>query len=229
VKSINRILLTVLLALAAIYGGCMGVFAEPTTTTNLPAGILVGDQDGLNADEHGYYYIDCRGLVAGQVIHKTITLANYSQNDTTREGKIPYVLSMTAEPVSTEGPNDLLDTQVVMKLDGKVIYQGSVRGDGTPDMRVNALALGTYEVGDRRTLDITMTVDENLILSEETSKADFRWKFYAYRALTDTEEPPYTGIIEQYWYYVVPFLPVLVLAIILVLSKRKKQKDEPAL
>ena len=103
--------------------------AAEGTQTSLPAGILIGDEHGIGVDNDGYYYIDAKGLKPGDVIEKTLTLQNMSQSDQTTEGKSPYTLTMTSEPLLTKGPEDLLDkVALTLELNGKTIYQGPSRG-----------------------------------------------------------------------------------------------------
>jgi hypothetical protein len=215
------VLALVICVISAVFSGTAVSYAAAAATTNLPQGFLIGDQDGVHVDEHGVYYIDCRGIEPGQVIHKTLTIQNLEQYDRTPEGSVPYALSMTAEPVMTSGPVDLLDTRVVMTLDGVTVYTGNLRGDGTPDMNRTALRLGVYGVGDRKTLDITMTVDPDMVLQEEISQADFKWIFYAYRTLD--VDPPKTGLLETYWGLLIPIGLTAMLFTFLVLKKRKQQ------
>jgi len=212
-----------LCVISAVFSGTALVNAA--TATDLPSGVLIGDQDGINVDAHGYYYIDARELQPGDVIRKTVTIQNLSQNDRTPEGKIPYTITMTTEPLFSTGPVDLLDkTQLILELDGQTIYSGRVKGDGVPNMIENALALGQYDVGDRRTLDITLTVDSDMQLFEEKSEADFKWKFYAYRA-TDTDGPK-TGLLEEYWMYLLPIGGNLLLFALLSFRKKKREQKE---
>jgi hypothetical protein len=217
----RRILLALSVCLiAVVISGTTA--ASAATATNLPAGILIGDQDGIHVDAHGYYYIDVRGLKPGDVIHKTITIQNLEQNDTTPEGKVPYTMTMTAEPLLSRGPVDLLDaTHLTIKLDGEIIYDGTCRGDGTPNMIQQALALGVYAVGDRRVLDFTLTVDSKMQLFEEKSEADFKWQFYAYRAVA--YDAPKTGIMDTYD-YLFPIGGTMLL--FLALIPLKKRRDE---
>jgi len=212
-----------LCVISAVFSGTALVSAA--TATDLPSGVLIGDHDGINVDAHGYYYIDVRELKPGDVIHKTVTIQNLSQNDYTPEGNIPYTVTMAAEPLFSTGPVDLLDkTQLVLKLDGQTIYSGRVRGDGVPNMIERALELGTYDAGDRRTLDITLTVDSDMQLFEEKSEADFKWKFYAYRA-TNTDDPK-TGLFEAYWTYLLPIGGTLLLFALLGFKKKKREQKK---
>ena len=223
---IKKMILSVLClcVLSVVISGTT-VGAVPATTRNLPAGILIGDQDGIYVDANGYYYIEACDLNPGDVNYKKITVQNLSQNDRTPEGKVPYVLSMTAEPLFFSGPVNLFDeTNLIITLDGKLVYDGSCRGDGNPNMIDNALPLGTYDVGDRHTLEFTITVSPDMPRYWEKSQADFRWQFYAYKTIEDN--PPKTGILvflETYGY----LLPVCLLFLFMfVLIPLKKKRDE---
>jgi len=111
----------------------MAVQARAVRETNLPLGLLIGDQDGVCVDEHGYYYIDARGLLPGEVLRKVLTIQNLEQNGATPEAGIPYAVSMTSEPLFSTGPIDLLDmVHMTILLEGELVYDGKVRGDGAP-------------------------------------------------------------------------------------------------
>jgi len=211
--------------LTAMVSG-MAVRATAASEKRLPEGFLIGDQDGINVDSHGYYYIDARGLMPGDVIRKTLTIQNLSQNDATPEGKIPYTLVMTAEPVYSRGPVDLLDkVHLNMCLDGTDVYDGRSRGDGTPDMTLVPLPLGVYAIGDRKTLEITLTVARDMRIHEEKSEADFRWHFYAYRALDS--EPPNTGFWGIYK-YLLPIGCVTLVFFAMILLKKRREGSQNA-
>lgn len=220
-----RTLLCICLLAAVVSGTVVGAYAADNTT-NLPAGILIGDQDGVRVDKHGYYYIDARKLKPGDVIHKVLVIENLSHNDTTPEGKTPYTLTMSAEPLFSKGPVDLLDkVHLSLRLDGTEIYNGPCRGNGTPNMIETALDLGVYKVGDRHELDITLTVDSALEITQEKSEADFKWHFYAVRKDVDAGEidKPKTG--EAYYYVYLVLLVASTALFGLLLLIRKKQKE----
>jgi len=188
--------------------------------SQLPEGFLIGDQDGIKVDGDGHYYIDLRGLLPGDEFRKTLTIQNLSQNDNTPEGKVPYTLVMSAEPVMTEGPIDLLDkVHLTMKLEGEVVYEGPTRGDGSPDMTDTPLPLGVYAIGDQKSLEITFKVAADMEIHEERSQADFRWLFYAYRE-TDVE-PPRTGVSDN-CYWLIPIGGVMLLFVIMVPLKKRR-------
>jgi hypothetical protein len=222
-KAISSVL-CLLLALV-VFSGTTAAASVAPTTTNLPGGILIGDQEGIHADKHGYYYIDARNLHPGDVIHKVVTVQNLEGNDLTPEGKIPYTMSMTSEPLFSLGPVDLLDaTHLTIKLDGKIIYDGTCRGNGTPNMLETALPLGVYALGDRHSLDFTLTVDPNMKLSKEKSEADFRWHFYAWRKADYT--PPPTGEELMMKYMPAAILGGMLLVSLLLLGKKRKRQEK---
>jgi len=218
------LVLLLLFVFASVFSGTMASAAAEASVTNLPAGILIGDQDGIHVDAHGYYYIDARGLHPGDVIRKTVTVQNYSKNDRSPEGKLPYVLSMTAEPLFSSGPVDLLDeTHLAIRLDGKVIYDGPCRGNGSPNMIDQALPLGIYAPGDQRTLAFTLTVSSDITLSwDEKSEADFLWRFYAHRQAPP--DSPKTGDTLKSFAFLLPIGLLLLFRLVLVPLKKKRER-----
>jgi LPXTG-motif cell wall-anchored protein len=108
---------------------------------------------------------------------------------------------MRAEPLFSTGPVNLLNTvHLELKLDGKTIYSGRCRGDEDVNMIENALQLGEYKLGEVRVVDITLTVDPEMIAYEEESEAQFKWIFYAYRDQDSVS--PRTGDHNNQWLYI---------------------------
>ena len=200
----------------AIRAGAVGEEIE------LPRGLIIGDQDGFRVDADGYYFIDARGLMPGDVIRKIVTIQNLESSANSPGGKLPFHLTMTSEPLFSRGPVDLLDkVTLIMKLDGKEIYRGPSRGDGTPDMTRQPLSLGEFALGSRKTLEITLTVPLDLLITEEKSEADFRWHFYA--AKLDDSQPPKTGITGSFGFLLPVAATVLLFSVLLVLKKRREE------
>jgi hypothetical protein len=170
-----------ILCLTVIFSGAH----VSAATSELPPGILIGDQDGIRVNRDGAYAINAVNLKPGDVIRKTLTIRNTDE-------AAPFKLYMTAQPMESTGPVDLLDrVQLRLELNGRTIYAGRVRGDEDMNMIENALDLGTYAYGDEREMNITLTVDEDLPISYKKSASDIQWNFYAVRdALPD---PPKTG------------------------------------
>ena len=209
--------------LAAMISG-MAVQASAVKEVDLPHGLLIGDQDGIAVDEHGYYYIDARGLLPGEVVRKVLTVQNLEYDNPTPESKVAYIITLAAEPLFSRGPVDLLDkVHMEIKLEGKIIYDGKVRGDGTPNMIETPLDLGTYAIGDRRVLDITLTVAPDMEIHEEKSEADFRWHFYAARIIDSPA--PRTGVLDNYG-YLFPVGGVLLLFFLLIPLKKRKDREK---
>jgi len=205
----------------------MAVQAGAVRETQLPQGLLIGDQDGVCVNAHGYYYIDARDLLPGEVVRKVLTIQNLEQRERSAEAGIPFIVSLTAEPLLSTGPIDLLDlVHMTIRLEGELVYDGKVRGDGTPNMIETALPLGEYAIGDRRTLDITLTVASDMRIHEEKSKAEFRWQFYAARIIDSP--PPKTGVLDNYG-FLLPVGGAMLLCFFLILLKKRKDSEKAGL
>jgi len=201
--------------------------AAPAATTTLPAGILIGDSDGIKADRNGYYYIDARGLKPNDVITKVITIENQAViND--NDGELPYTLTMSTEPLFANGPEDLLDkVHLTLKLDGRVIYTGPCRGNGEPNIIERELSLGDFRIRDKRTLEATLTVASDLKLSAQKSDAEFKWHFYAFRV--KVADAPIMGVLMTKYGYLLPVGGFVILAaVMLPLKKRRDEKRAKA-
>jgi len=217
----------------AIFPGMAMAAAEPPyyfspeeaipSTTNLPSSFLIGDSEGIRVGVDGVYYIEALGVVPGDVFTKRLTIQNLDMTGTTPESEIPYTLTMRAEPLFQVGPVDLLDVvDLELKLDGRVIYQGRVRGDEGVNMIETPLQLGVYKPGDQRTLDIKLTARPDWEIGYEKSVAEFKWIFYAWRATP--RDAPKTGIVEYGAFGLVG--GVVLLWVFLILKKKKRDQEE---
>jgi len=227
----NRIMKRVLsvLCMCLLASVISGTMVNAAAATNLPDSFLIGDQNGVKVGDDGEYYIDCEDVLPGDVFHKVLTIQNLDLTGMTPESSIPFELTMRMEPVSEIGPVKLLDiTQLVLKLDGTVIYSGRVRGDESINAIQNALYLGKYKPGDQRVLDITLTIDGNINQAdweeEAYSEAKFRWIFYAWRE--KSEDGPKTGFLENYGVYLLPIGGMATLSAVLFFLKTKKKHSE---
>ena len=221
-------ILYICLVAVAFFGASTGVSAATNTSgggeKGLPAGILIGDENGIHVDSNGFHFIDAKGKQPGDVIHKTLTLQNISQNNAAPESNAPFHLSLTVEPLSHKGPVDLFEKVIMtLSLNGKTVYQGPSNGKGSQNIVEKALDLGAFHLGDRKTLAITLTVDPTMQLSEEKSEADFKWRFYAYRA--KEEAGPKTGILETYGLFLPVGCVLLLCAILIPLKKRRDARQ----
>lgn len=199
---------------------CTIVFVVTTATLahaeDLPLGFLIGDHDGISVTRDGSYFIDAVGLRPGDVITKKLTIRN------TEQGDLPYKLTMTAEPLTSTGPVDLLtNVDLEIKLDNVVIYSGVIRGDEGVDMVNNALALGTYSYGDSKVMDIRLTVHSDMELFNEKSEAFIKWNFYAVK--DTTSDPPKTG--EDNLRYILVAVLLVLNGVTLLLYKRTERSE----
>ena len=207
-------------ALMAVFSGAGLIRAA--AETNLPDSFLIGDQNGIQVGVDGNYYIDA-DVKPGDVITKKLTIQNLDQGRP--ESKIPYVLSMLAEPLDETGPLKLLDeVHMEFKLDGKVIYSGRTRGDAAGnDITQRPLTLGEYAPGDQKVLDIKFTVDPGMVSSTELSVAHFAWHFYAVRA-AEPQEPQTGDVVKTYAPYLAVMGGMLLFCFALVVLKKKKEE-----
>ena len=204
--------------LAVISGTAGSVMA-----VGLPAGFLIGDQDGISVSADGEYIINAVGLMPGDVLTKTISIRDLSDG-------LETTLTMHAEPLETSGPIDLLDaihlTLELVDNNGKTtrLYDGRVRGDEDTDMVKNPLQLGVYNSGDQAALNVRLVVDEDIVPGEEISVAEVKWIFNAVRK--PPVEPPLTGIITEYGVYGLGIGGVAAICILLILKKRKDEEKQ---
>lgn len=208
---VKRLILSVLCIAVVLSGTTVSA-----TANNLPAGFLIGDHDGISVTRDGEYFINAVELEPGDVITKTLTIRN------TEEGT-PFKLTMTAEPLQTTGPVDLLDVvHLELKLDGKVVYDGRIRGDEGVNMIQNALNLGQYAYGDSKVMNIVLTVSEDMKPSKEKSTADIGWRFYAVR--DEAADPPKTGETIQLVIYFLMIGMMLIASFLLIYKKKHEDK-----
>jgi len=210
-KHIQRLILTVLSIAVVLSGTTVGAAA-----TNLPAGMLIGDNSGLRVTPQGEYFINADGLEPGDVITKQLILYNTEP--------YAYRVTMSAEPLEETGPLHLLDeTRCTLTMNGAVLYDGRVRGGDGIDMIRNKLDLGILQSGDRRTVDITLTVSPQMKkYGWSVSEAFFLWHFYAAQS-TPPDRPKTGETIKQALYLILPGM-VLAMGILLVIKKRQMQE-----
>jgi len=217
-RRITKMIVAVcMLSAVAISGTTVRVSAA---ATDLPAGVLIGDQEGIKVSVDGEYFIDWVGLEAGDTLTKTLTIRNLEP--------YAYKISMAAEPMEETGPLSLLkEVDVQLVLDGQELYNGRVKGDEGVNMILNALSLGEYTTNQSRTLQINMKVSDDMKKHYWTvSEAWFKWNFYAARAEDGKLDGPKTGEIVTYALY--GLCSVILLAGTALVVVKKKQKEKAA-
>ena len=117
-----------------------------------------------------------------------------------------HVIHVTfkAQPLTKKGEIDLENECVCeISLDGKEIYSGKVTGEGTPDIRDNAMSLGVYKPGESHVMQVdvkwngtsaggfidngerivdtggTTVIREKSGQNEISGETTFQWSFYA--------------------------------------------------
>jgi LPXTG-motif cell wall-anchored protein len=181
----------------------------------LPAGMLIGDQDGIRVSPTGEYFIEVEGLEPGDVITKKLAILNTEPYS--------YKLSMLAESIEETGPVTLLDeVHCTLKLDGRILYDGRVRGDEGIDMRRQALELTTIPSGGQKTLEIVMTVSPDLEYYWTTSEAIFAWHFNAVQA--QDAGSPKTGEIVSRVLNVTFLVLLLTMGVLLLIRRQRNEK-----
>jgi hypothetical protein len=150
----------------------------------LPQNIIVMDDEG-HSPEDGELYIYLPNMLPGEKYTKDVTISNV------RDDAV-YSIFMKATPNYNGGDVDLLnETECKLYLDDKLIYQGLVNGDGTPNMQDEGIDLGgVYQSGETRTLHAEFVwnitdetqdfVDKyNDELKDYYGIVSFNWIFYA--------------------------------------------------
>jgi hypothetical protein len=220
-SGIKKTLIFLMMTLLFAMGGT-GVSAA---AHRLPDSFLIGDENGISVDEEGEYGIYIDDLNPGDVITRSIIIRNLETNGS-------YALSMTAEPLGVTGPVDLLDNMLLkLSLDGRLLYEGRLRGDGVGtfshagtgvNMIRDALALGGYNSGDYGKIDLEISLDVehiNYWTLGEKSTAEIRWRFDAVKTAGGMDSPK-TGDIVRWGLYA---LLILLLATAAIVYRRYKK------
>ena len=242
-KPIRRIFM-LLLAMTLITCLCGVAFAEEIS---LPDGILIGDATGLNTDAEGKYLITADDVKPGDVIKRTLSIANYEEGG-------GYWLYLRTTEVETEGKiNWGKESFLKLYLDGELIYEGCFLGDGGDTVKFKGngkeftdtpLELGFFRPGEQRRLDAELYIDGSQLdywTLSEPSKTTVYWDFSA-SFIEDTkpttpgttkkpEKPakpgPDTGDVVRTGLYIL-LGAVLGGIVVLLLIKRKLKDDEKA-
>lgn len=167
---------------AAVIFMAVSVFAEIKLpegfVKGLPEALTAMDEDGYSPDpENGEIYIYIPDMIPGELYTKDISLMNLRDD-------AEYNIYMTATPNYSEGNVDMLnETLCKLYLDDKLIYEGLVNGDGTPNMQENGLDLGgLYKSGVSRNLH-----------------AEFVWNWSGKTTYDLEDKSSYYGEVSFYW------------------------------
>ena len=218
-----------------LFGLSLYLFGWSSLVVNaseLPPGVVVGDDNGIKAQADGKYFIEHNNIKPGMTFEKNITISNYGQEET------PFDLKMTMKKDQVTGDINLLEAiTVTLVLEGKEIYKGDLTGKATDKTTKMPLDLGQYKVGDSKNLKATFVVSDDVPKEKwnKPNQADFYWGFYATKAKKKDDQKkeedddkkrgllPKTG--EQ-WALVIISALIGAVLIVLVLSEVKKRQAE---
>ncbi|MBR2176551.1 MAG: hypothetical protein IJ861_06380 [Clostridia bacterium] len=146
-------LISVIFAAALIF--CMNVTAfaaelSSGSVQGLPEKLVVLDDKGQSVSENGEYYFQVENMQVGETYTKKIQLMNLRED-------ADYRITFRAQPLTKSGEIDLEnECSCEIFLDDKMVYGGKVTGEGTPDIRDNALDLGLYRPGESHVLKVNV-------------------------------------------------------------------------
>lgn len=213
----------------------------------LPEKLVVLDDKGNSVSENGEYYFSVDNMQEGEHYTKKVQIMNLREDAS-------YHIQFMAQKISSSGEIDLEnDCKCVITLGDKVIYEGKVTGEGTPDIRTDPLDLGSYGPGESRAMKIDIVwidsghgtaidngariVDQNgtTVVRQPSGKSHidgeiiFKWIFTAVVDLDNSSKPsdhPDNPVkTGETITFIVFGVATFAMAImlILVLTKRKKQ------
>ncbi len=157
------------------------VSQEVYAASSLPSGIVIADDQGLEATSEGTYFIDLKAVRPGDQYTKTITIRSLDL-------ETPITLGLLAEKKAEQGDVDWSQQiELTLELDGAVIYKGPLLGDGSFDWSKQPLSLGKCRYGTDKILIATFDVNKELTNEEllKSGELEYYWTFIA----TKEDEP----------------------------------------
>ena len=208
--------------------------SDKVQAKELPPGVVIGDNHGVNATSKGIYHVNVTDVLPGGKWHTTITMLNLEKD-------IPYHLTMLISPSVVSGKLDLSkEIQMTLTYEGKVIYFGPASGiSDTQNLQVTPLDLGVFSGGDSRALEVEYS------LSGKYSNEDFSeknvmenvWTYSAIKTVKPTDSTnttdkgstkkvtgrlPSTGEIKQGMIFIC--LSLFLVLLILLMWKKMERK-----
>ena len=163
----------------------------------LPEKLVVLDDNGQSVSENGEYFFSVEDMQQSEIYTKKIQIMNLRED-------AKYKITFRAQPIEHSGDFNLEDEcRCDIYLDEDLVYTGKVTGEGTPDIRENAMSLGVYKPGESHTMKVQVVwhgtdagghIDEGARLVDYTGttvlrdpsgerhiegEVKFRWIFYA--------------------------------------------------
>lgn len=153
----------------------------------IPEGLYVMDGDGKSVSRSGEYCVNISGMKPGETYTKVLSTQNLINT--------PYTLTMSAAPISSEGNLDLEEyANLKLYLDGELIYDGKVTGEGNVNMQDSPLNLGEVVSGQSKELKAEILWNgeglKEIEGQEYLGRVDFKWIFEAaFKEEATTEVP----------------------------------------
>ena len=164
-----------------------------TSAEKLPEGVVIGDNDGINARKNGEYFVQLKDIRPGQKWEKTISMMNMERDSS-------YTLAMQISPPIVSGPLDLSnEILMIIEYEGKILYDGPVSGiSKDKNFQTSRVDFGTFNSGDSRALKVTYEMPDNYTNEDfsEKSKMENTWTFYAVKRQEETP-PKKSGLLPQ--------------------------------
>lgn len=219
---------------------------EANSESNLPSGIVAGDDQGIKIKNDGQYLIDFRDVEPGKKWVTKITIINIEED-------IPYHLTMSiSKPTLIEGSLDLSQAiKMTLIYDGQERYKGPLSGvTKTVNLQDKStpLNLGTFKGGDTKMLEAHFELDGKMYTNRDFFKKNIVENIWYFKAvknkLPDTKEPdeqdkplaeklmskikfPRTG---EEWRNAMIFSCIglfLILVFLLILKHKKQEEIQP--
>lgn len=183
-----------LLSVMSIGLSANAVILENGSVKGIPEGLYVMDEDGKSISQNGEYCVDISKMRSGETYTKVLSIQNLIEK--------PYTLTMSAAPISNKGNLDLEEyTNIKLYLDGELIYDGKVTGEGSVNMQNSPIDLGEVVSGQSKELkaEIMWNGDglKEIEGQEYLGRVDFKWIFEAVLKEETTTEVPNTLISDS--------------------------------
>lgn len=225
----QRVPLLILLFLSLVF--------FPTRTIaeaiNLPEGFLISDDQGMSVTKNGGYFFKLNDLFPGDTVTRKLTIKSTSKED--------HTLKMYLEPISNQGPADLLkNMEMQLTYDQQLIFDGNLVNQNKDIIDVGTeIDFGTIKGQSETTIDIVIDVQfdvpwEHFV--KEQSKATVRWIFVAERAkktqpptkpiVKPTQKFPQTGEQRALWLTILGVIVLVITWSCYYLWHGKKQEAE---
>lgn len=166
----------------------LGLAPVISMAQELPPGMVIGDNKGLNATSKGEYHVNVTDVLPGKKWHTTISMVNMEKDS-------PYHLTMLISPATVSGSLDLSKAiHMTLTYKGTVVYDGPASGiSETKNLQTTPFDLGVFSAGDSRALEVDYSLSGEYTNKDFVQKnvMDNVWTYYAVKTTkpSDSTEP----------------------------------------